>query len=243
MRAGLDERRRRGDKGACWSPPSPRTRRGCRRWARSRWRPGGSCASPAARSIASSRSPRRPAICKDFPPTIDFDAAMRLPRDEVMIVATGGQGEARAALARIADDSHQIKLGDGDTVLFSSKQIPGNEVAIGRIQNALAGRGIEHGHRAAGARPRLRPSRAAPSSTRCTAGSGPRSSCRCMARCATWPSRRASRCRSACRARWCRPNGDVVRLAPERAEEDRPRARRPAGARRRRDPRRPMARR
>lgn len=79
---------------------------------------------------------------KDFPPTIDWEDAMALPRDEVMIIATGGQGEARAALARIAFDSHPIKLSEGDLVVFSSKQIPGNEIAIGRIQNALATAGI-----------------------------------------------------------------------------------------------------
>jgi ribonuclease J len=77
-------------------------------------------------------------MLKDFPGPMDFDAAMRLPRSELMIVATGGQGEARAALARIATDSHQLKLDEGDTVIFSSKQIPGNEKAIGAIQNALA---------------------------------------------------------------------------------------------------------
>jgi ribonuclease J len=80
---------------------------------------------------------------KDFPETIDPDTAMRMPRDKVMIVATGGQGEARAALARVADGSHPIRLDSGDTVVFSSKQIPGNEVAIGRIQNQLAARGVE----------------------------------------------------------------------------------------------------
>ena len=78
----------------------------------------------------------------DFPETVDPDTAMRLPRDRVLIVATGGQGEPRAALARIADGSHPIRLESGDTVIFSSKQIPGNEVAIGRIQNTLAGRGV-----------------------------------------------------------------------------------------------------
>jgi ribonuclease J len=77
-------------------------------------------------------------LLKGFPSAMEFDAAMRLPRKQLMIVATGGQGEARAALARIATDSHQLKLEDGDTVIFSSKQIPGNEVAIGKIQNALA---------------------------------------------------------------------------------------------------------
>ena len=79
---------------------------------------------------------------KDFPPTVDWDDAMALPRNEVMIIATGGQGEARAALSRIAFDSHPIKLDTGDLVVFSSKQIPGNEIAIGRIQNALAAKGV-----------------------------------------------------------------------------------------------------
>jgi len=79
---------------------------------------------------------------EDFPPLIDVDEAMRLPPSEVMILATGGQGESRAALARIAFDSHPIKLSEGDTVVFSSKQIPGNEMAIGRIQNMLATKGV-----------------------------------------------------------------------------------------------------
>lgn len=79
---------------------------------------------------------------KDFPDTVDFDEAMRLPKHEIMIIATGGQGEARAALARIASDTHQIKLDAGDTVIFSSKQIPGNELAIGKIMNQLAAKEI-----------------------------------------------------------------------------------------------------
>lgn len=79
---------------------------------------------------------------QDFPQTVDWDDAMALPRSDVMIIATGGQGEARAALSRIAFDSHPIKLAEGDLVVFSSKQIPGNEIAIGRIQNALAKAGI-----------------------------------------------------------------------------------------------------
>jgi ribonuclease J len=79
---------------------------------------------------------------RDFPEPIDFDAAMALPPREVMIVATGGQGEARAALGRIAFDQHPLKLDEGDLVVFSSKQIPGNEIAIGRIQNALAAKNI-----------------------------------------------------------------------------------------------------
>jgi ribonuclease J len=79
---------------------------------------------------------------KDFPATVDWDDVMALPHNEVMIIATGGQGEARAALSRIAFDSHPIKLDEGDLVVFSSKQIPGNEIAIGRIQNALAAKGV-----------------------------------------------------------------------------------------------------
>jgi ribonuclease J len=78
----------------------------------------------------------------DFPETVDPDTAMRLPKNKVLIVATGGQGEPRAALARVAEGSHTIKLELGDTVIFSSKQIPGNEVAIGKIQNTLAGKGV-----------------------------------------------------------------------------------------------------
>jgi ribonuclease J len=79
---------------------------------------------------------------KSLPETVDFHTAMKLPRNEVLIVATGGQGEARAALGRMASGTHQIKLEEGDTVAFSSKQIPGNEVAIGIIQNALAESGV-----------------------------------------------------------------------------------------------------
>ncbi len=78
----------------------------------------------------------------DLPETVDFDTAMRLPRGEVLILATGGQGEPRAALARIAEENHPIELVEGDVILFSSRQIPGNELAVGRLQNLLAGRGI-----------------------------------------------------------------------------------------------------
>jgi len=75
---------------------------------------------------------------KNFPESVDFETAMRLPPSELMIIATGGQGEPNAALGRIASGNHILKLAEGDLVIFSSKQIPGNEVAIGRIQNQLA---------------------------------------------------------------------------------------------------------
>ncbi|HEX8442734.1 MAG TPA: ribonuclease J [Allosphingosinicella sp.] len=74
----------------------------------------------------------------DFPETVSFDEAMTLPRRELLIVATGGQGEPRAGLGRIAAGEHKLKLTEGDTVVFSSRQIPGNELAIGRIMNQLA---------------------------------------------------------------------------------------------------------
>ena len=79
---------------------------------------------------------------RDFPPPISFDEAMRLPKSEVLVIATGGQGEPRAALGRIASGNHELKLGEGDTVIFSSRIIPGNEVAIGRIMNQLSDLGV-----------------------------------------------------------------------------------------------------
>ena len=79
---------------------------------------------------------------EDFPEIVDFDTAMRLPRSEVLIIATGGQGEQRAALGRIAFGNHDLKLTEGDTVIFSSKIIPGNEAAIGRIMNELSDLGV-----------------------------------------------------------------------------------------------------
>jgi ribonuclease J len=78
----------------------------------------------------------------DFPEPIRFDEAMRLPREELLIIATGGQGESRAALGRIAFGQHELKMVEGDTVIFSSKIIPGNEMAIGRVMNALSDSGI-----------------------------------------------------------------------------------------------------
>jgi ribonuclease J len=79
---------------------------------------------------------------RDFPEPVRFDEAMSLPKHEVLIVATGGQGEPRAALGRIASGNHELKLGEGDTVIFSSRIIPGNEVSIGRIMNQLSDLGV-----------------------------------------------------------------------------------------------------
>jgi len=71
------------------------------------------------------------------------DAAL-LPADEVLYLCTGCQGEPRAALSRIASRSHpQVSLGRGDVVIFSSKIIPGNELAINRLHNRLIALGCE----------------------------------------------------------------------------------------------------
>src|SRR3990170_3817475 len=78
----------------------------------------------------------------DFPEPVRFDEGMQLPKDEVLIIATGGQGESRAALGRMAFGNHELKLTECDTVIFSSKIIPGNEVGIGRVMNALSDLGI-----------------------------------------------------------------------------------------------------
>jgi len=77
-------------------------------------------------------------------PFLSEDEAAILPRDKVLIACTGSQGEPRAALARIASGSHpRIALDEGDTVIFSSRKIPGNELAIGRLQDMLVHRGVE----------------------------------------------------------------------------------------------------
>ena len=76
-------------------------------------------------------------------PFLSEDEAANLPRDKVVLVCTGSQGEPRSALARIAQDDHpRISLDRGDLVVFSSREIPGNEKAIARVQNALSRRGI-----------------------------------------------------------------------------------------------------
>ena len=76
-------------------------------------------------------------------PFLTEEAAARLPRDRVVMACTGSQGESRSALARIAQDDHpRISLERRDTVIFSAREIPGNEKPIGRVQNALARRGI-----------------------------------------------------------------------------------------------------
>lgn len=79
-----------------------------------------------------------------LPPFRSPDSYTRLNRNKVVALLTGSQGEPRAALSRIAEDDHpEIALSAGDRVIFSSRTIPGNEKAVGRIQNALARDGVE----------------------------------------------------------------------------------------------------
>lgn len=74
---------------------------------------------------------------------LDESAAKRLPRREALLICTGSQGEPRGALARISGGSHpNVKLEPGDVVIFSSRFIPGNERAIGRVINRLVKHGV-----------------------------------------------------------------------------------------------------
>jgi ribonuclease J len=94
---------------------------------------------------------RETGYLENVPPFLTDEEAAYLPRDKVLLICTGSQGEPRSALSRIADDEHpEIVLEPGDTVIFSSRIIPGNERAIGRLHNKLAHLGIhvltEHDH-------------------------------------------------------------------------------------------------
>ena len=81
---------------------------------------------------------------QDMPPLLSFDQAAKTDPNKLLIVCTGAQGEPAAALSRIADGTHaQLRLDKGDLVVYSSKQIPGNELAIGHVQNLLATRGVK----------------------------------------------------------------------------------------------------
>ncbi|MDE2581505.1 MAG: ribonuclease J [Rhodospirillales bacterium] len=79
----------------------------------------------------------------DLPPFLTEDDIDSVVDDRLLILITGSQGEARAALARVAMDTHpRVVLGEGDTVIFSSRVIPGNERAIGTVQDNLVRRGV-----------------------------------------------------------------------------------------------------
>ncbi|NWG54520.1 MAG: ribonuclease J [Hydrogenophilaceae bacterium] len=83
-------------------------------------------------------------LLQDAPPFVDEADAAYFPRDQILYLCTGSQGEPRAALTRIATGNHRhITLGAGDHVVFSSRVIPGNEAAIFALYNALIERGVD----------------------------------------------------------------------------------------------------
>lgn len=82
-------------------------------------------------------------VISDLPDLISEDQAGSLPDENLLFLCTGSQGEERAALGRISRNDHRhISLGEGDTVIFSSRVIPGNEKGIYEMQNALAEKGV-----------------------------------------------------------------------------------------------------
>ena len=82
-------------------------------------------------------------LMEDLQPFLEENEAGRFPPEKVLYLCTGSQGEQRAALARIADGTHpHVKLGAGDSCIFSSRVIPGNEIPIRNLQNKLADGGV-----------------------------------------------------------------------------------------------------
>ncbi len=80
---------------------------------------------------------------RGLPEFVSEDEAGSIPDDNLLILVTGSQGEPRSALSRIAADTHpNIALGEGDTVVFSSRMIPGNERPITLVQDSLVRRGV-----------------------------------------------------------------------------------------------------
>ena len=83
-------------------------------------------------------------ILKGFPSVVSPEEALQMPRENVMLLVTGSQGERRAASAQLAQGNYMgIKLKEGDTFLFSSKTIPGNERGVIRIINQFSELGVD----------------------------------------------------------------------------------------------------
>lgn len=79
-----------------------------------------------------------------LPPFLTEDQYEQIPREHVVVLCTGSQGEARAALAKLArQELRNVQLAPGDTVVFSSRVIPGNEKAIIGIKNLLIEQGVK----------------------------------------------------------------------------------------------------
>lgn len=80
----------------------------------------------------------------NLPPFIGEDEFAGIPREKLVILCTGSQGEDRAALAKLSrDEMRNVSLTGGDTVIFSSRTIPGNEKAILQIKNRLIDMGVK----------------------------------------------------------------------------------------------------
>ena len=80
---------------------------------------------------------------KNIPELLSLKDFNLIPRSNVLIISTGSQGEPNSALSRISKDNDKfIKLIKGDTIIFSSRKIPGNENAILKVQNRFLERGI-----------------------------------------------------------------------------------------------------
>ena len=80
---------------------------------------------------------------RDLPPLLEEDEAPHLPPRNTLLLLTGCQGEARGAMSRVAFGEHRnVRLGRGDTVIFSSKAIPGNEREIARVASQLTRTGV-----------------------------------------------------------------------------------------------------
>jgi ribonuclease J len=82
-------------------------------------------------------------LMEGLKPFLEENEANKFPPDKVLYLCTGSQGEPRAALSRIASGAHpHVNLGAGDSCIFSSRVIPGNEIPIRNLQNNLADRGV-----------------------------------------------------------------------------------------------------
>jgi ribonuclease J len=83
-------------------------------------------------------------VLKEFPTVISAEAARDVPRENLMLLVTGSQGERRAASAQLARGKYQgLEMKEGDLFLFSSKTIPGNERGVIRIMNAYSEKGVD----------------------------------------------------------------------------------------------------
>ena len=83
-------------------------------------------------------------VVTDFPKTISPEEAEDIPRQNLMLIVTGSQGERRAASAALSRGKYLgLELAEGDTFLFSSKTIPGNEKGVINIVNALSEKGVD----------------------------------------------------------------------------------------------------